>query len=326
MGDTTITNAHGAIDYGMTNDYMFRALLQKSRKTLVGLVSTMLHLQPEDIKEIEITNPICIGKGIDDKTFVLDVNIIMNNNTLLDIEMQVEDLHNWPERSLCYLCRSFDQLNKGELYDKVKPVINIGFLKYTLFKDEPEFYARYSLLNEKTYRKYSDKISIRVLDLTRTDLATEEDKAYGIDAWAKVFLATTWEELRMATESNVYMDDAAQTLYELNADDNVRQQCEARRRALMEEKHKLETIDYLTAEKSKLTNDIIQLTNENNQLTNENNQLTNEKTQLTNEKTQLTNEKAALLRDKEEWTTEKAELISKIEELQTQLAKLQNNT
>lgn len=137
----------------------------------------------------------------------------------------------------------------------VKLVINIGFLKYTLFKDVPEFYAKYSLLNEKTYRKYSDKISVRVLDLTRTDLATE---------------------------SNVYMDDAAQTLYELNADDSVRQQCEARRRAMMEEKHKLEMIEQLTADKSKLTDEI----------------------------NKLTNEKEALLREKEEWTGERENLVS----------------
>lgn len=141
----------------------------------------------------------------------------------------------------------------------MKPTINMGFLKYTLFEDEPEFYAKFSLLNEKSYRKYSDKITVCVVDLTRTDLATEEDKAYGIDTWAKVFLATTWEELRMATESNDYMKDAAQTLYELNADENVRQQCEARRRAIIEEKYKLERIEQLTSENANLNYEIEQL-------------------------------------------------------------------
>ncbi len=281
MGDfAPISNAHGVIDYGMTNDYMFRAILQKSRKTLVGLVSAMLHLNPEEIKDIRITNPIVLGENIDAKAFVLDVNIILNNNIILNLEMQVNNLHNWEERSLCYLCRSFDQLNKGEPYDSVKPVIHIGFLDYTLFPDAPEFYARYSLLNQKTYRRYSDKIAVGVLDLTRTDLATKEDRAYGIDTWAKVFLAKTWEELRMAVESNDYMKDAAQTLYELNSDELIRQQCEARRRAEIEEKRMNDKLEQLA--------------------------------ELMEEKEKWEHEKATLMADN-------AILISKVEELQKQL-------
>ncbi|MFR2512768.1 MAG: hypothetical protein ACLS9K_13205 [Lachnospira eligens] len=34
----------------------------------------------------------------------------------------------------------------------------------------------------------------------------------------------------MAVQSNEYMKDAAETLYELNSDETIRQQCEARRR------------------------------------------------------------------------------------------------
>ena len=232
MGNTApIMVAKGKIDYGLTNDYMFRAILQKSRKTLIGLASALLHLNPEDIKDIEITNPIILGESINAKTFILDVNILLNNSRMLNLEMQVNNLHNWENRSLCYLCSDFSQLNKGDAYEDIKPVINIGILDYTLFEDAPEFYAEFELLNKKTHRRYSDKLGISVLDLTQIDMASDEDKAYGIDTWATVFKAKTWEELRMAVQSNEYMKDAAETLYELNSDETIRQQCEARRRA-----------------------------------------------------------------------------------------------
>lgn len=39
---------------------------------------------------------------------------------------------------------------------------------------------------------YSDKLRISVLNLTRIDLATEEDKSYHIDYWASPFKSTTW--------------------------------------------------------------------------------------------------------------------------------------
>ena len=254
MGNTApIMEAKGKIDYGLTNDYMFRAILQKSRKTLIGLASSLLHLNPEDIKEIEITNPIILGESINAKTFILDVNILLNNSRMLNLEMQVNNLHNWENRSLCYLCSDFSQLNKGDAYEDIKPVINIGILDYTLFEDAPEFYAEFELLNKKTHRRYSDKLGISVLDLTQINMASDEDKAYGIDTWAAVFKAKTWEELRMAVQSNEYMKDAAETLYELNSDETIRQQCEARRRAEIEEKHMQDKMKRLEEEKAELT-------------------------------------------------------------------------
>ena len=215
MGNTApIMVAKGKIDYGLTNDYMFRAILQKSRKTLIGLASALLHLNPEDIKDIEITNPIILGESINAKTFILDVNILLNNSRMLNLEMQVNNLHNWENRSLCYLCSDFSQLNKGDAYEDIKPVINIGILDYTLFEDAPEFYAEFELLNKKTHRRYSDKLGISVLDLTQIDMASDEDKAYGIDTWATVFKAKTWEELRMAVQSNEHMQDKLKKLEE----------------------------------------------------------------------------------------------------------------
>lgn len=58
---------------------------------------------------------------------------------------------NWPERSLCYLCRAFDNLNLGEEYTEVRPAIQIGLLDFTLFEDTPEFFANYYLINKKSY-------------------------------------------------------------------------------------------------------------------------------------------------------------------------------
>ena len=57
-------------------------------------------------------------------------------------------------------------------------------LDYTLFNEYPEFYATYELINVKNYQKYSDNITLNVVNLSRIDLATEEDKQYHIDEWA----------------------------------------------------------------------------------------------------------------------------------------------
>ena len=222
------TNLTGPLTIPMTNDYLFRALLQQNNKVLKGLISSLLHLPFEEIVSVEITNPIELGKSIDDKTFFLDIKVLLNSDTVINLEMQVINEQNWPERSLSYLCRSFDSLNKGEGYLEVKSAIQISLLDFTLFPDNPEFYAEYQLLNVKNCIKYSDKLRLHVLDLTHIDLATEEDKKYQIDYWAALFKTTTWEDLKMLAEKNDAIAEAVETIYKLSEEENIRLQCEAR--------------------------------------------------------------------------------------------------
>ena len=222
-------DATGQFTYGLTNDYMFHAVFQKNPIALKGLIASVLHLSPENITDIIITNPIKIGDQIDDKSFVLDIEILLNSNHILNLEMQVENQLNWQDRSLSYLCRSFDQLYQGEAYTDAKPVTHIGFLNFTPFPDNLEFNATYKIMNTKNHNVYSDKIILNVIDLTQIELATKEDKAYQIDYWARLFKATTWEELRMIAENNVYLENASQTMYELSGDELVQRQCRARR-------------------------------------------------------------------------------------------------
>ena len=287
----------GPITIPMTNDYLFRALLQRNNNVLKGLISALLHLDPVDISSVLITNPIELGKTYDDKDFILDIKLIMNNFVIINLEMQVINEHNWPDRSLNYLCRCFDDLDKGQPYTSAHPVIQIGLLNFTLFPEHPEFYATYQFLNVKNYTLYSDKLRLSVLDLTHTDLATEEDKKYQLDYWASLFKSTTWEELEMLAQNNEYIEQASETIYQLSQEEAIRQQCEARedyyrrengKKAEMEAKYNTikeqqdkinelketvekqqTTIDRISDENTSLKNDLTSAQNEINTLQNE---------------------------------------------------------
>ncbi|MCD8037717.1 MAG: PD-(D/E)XK nuclease family transposase [Lachnospiraceae bacterium] len=211
-------DAHGPLPYNMTNDYLFRAVLQRNNFVLCGLIRSLLHIPKEVSVEAEITNPIVLGDSISDKEIRLDISLILNRSTLINLEMQVVNRFNWKERSLTYLCRSFDQLEHGDDYSDIKPVIHIGFLDYTLFDDAPEFYASYMLMNVKNHRIYSDKFNLRVVDLNQTELATDEDKAYHIDYWAQLFKSTTWEELHMLAEKDEYISEATKAIFQVTTD------------------------------------------------------------------------------------------------------------
>lgn len=220
--------ATGKMPYSLTNDYLFRALLQRNNRVLKHLICALLHLQPEEVETVEIMNPIVLGQAIDNKTFMLDIRVSLNDTAVINLEMQIVNYLNWPERSLSYLCRNFDQLQKGQDYREIKPVIHIGFLDFTLFPKHPEFYATYKMLNVKNHNVFTDKFILSVVDLNQISMATEEDCQWKIDYWAALFKATTWEEVKMLAEKNPILEDAVKTLYEMSEEEEIREQCMAR--------------------------------------------------------------------------------------------------
>lgn len=245
---TSLIYATGPLEYRLTNDYLFRALLQRNNKVLKALICALLHLMIDEVLSVTIENPIELEKSIDSKYFVLDIRVLLNNNTVINLEMQVMDYANWPERSLSYLCRSFDSLEIGEDYLDVKPVIHISFLDFTLFDECPEFYATYMLMNVKTHSVYSDKLRISVVELNQIELATEEDKAFQIDYWAALFKAKTWEDIKMLAEKNEYLNEASETIYQLSAEEQIREQCRAREEYYRIERTMQRQMDSLTAQ------------------------------------------------------------------------------
>lgn len=226
MAEINLTS--GKLPYRLINDYLFRAVFQSRPKALEGLCRAVLHLSKEDTISVTLQNPIELGKKIDDKEYILDLAVLINNSQFLNLEMQVYHDPDWIDRSICYTSRSFDNLNQGQKYSTVLPVTHVGFLNYTLFPEHPEFYATHLLMNEKNFNVYSRKFRVCVIDLTKIELATEEDKYYEIDLWAKVFLANTWEEINMLAQNNEYLQEAVSGVRQLTEEEKIRQQCQAR--------------------------------------------------------------------------------------------------
>ena len=288
----------GALFVPMTNDYLFRALLQRNNLVLKGLICALLHMKEADISSVIITNPIRLGDSIDNKTFVLDINVILNQHHIINLEMQVVNLNNWQDRSLSYLARNFDHLKKGEDYQLTHPVIQIGLLDYTLFPDYPEFYSTYQFLNVKKHTLYSDKLRISVLDLSRIDLATKEDMQYQLDYWAALFKAKTWEELQMLAQNNNYFKEASETVYQLTQEEQIRQQCLAREdynrtmkgieNNFAAQKHEISTL------KKDLADANQQISKQSQQLSEKDQRLSEQSQQLSEQSQQLS-EKDALI-------------------------------
>lgn len=144
--------------------------------------------------------------------------------------MQVANLGNWPERSLTYLCRMFDQLKSGDDYQNIKKTLHIGILDFTP-EDFPQvLYSNYFLYNPETKHKYSDKFGIYMLQLNQIGNPMDEKEKPEIYYWAQFFKAATWEEIKMLAQKNESINQGIVTLKQLTADEKMQMQMEARER------------------------------------------------------------------------------------------------
>ena len=177
------TRFSGPLPFRMTNDFLFKYLLQEDNIILKGIICSFLEMDESEITEINVTNPISLSDDVNAKEMILDIKAILNDTYITNLEMQVINNHDWPERSLTYLCRCFDNLQKGVSYSHVKSATHIGFLDYTLFPEYPEFFSTYQLINPNNVQLYTGKFVLNVVDLALTDEAISDDKIHHRELW-----------------------------------------------------------------------------------------------------------------------------------------------
>ena len=65
-----------------------------------------------------------------------------------------------------------------------------------------------------------------MVDLTHINMATKEDKLYGVDKWAAFFKADKWEDIIMLADQIPSLQTSVETLYQLNTDEQIRETCD----------------------------------------------------------------------------------------------------
>ncbi|WP_026669899.1 Rpn family recombination-promoting nuclease/putative transposase [Butyrivibrio sp. AE3006] len=248
--------------YPMTRNVMFHGVFTRNKVALAGLVRSVLHLKEEDVNDIILLSSTEPPLDADGKLFILDVKVILKDKTIINLEMQTDEDEDWPNRSLSYLCRNYDNLNRGQPYDQVTPTIHIGFLGFTLFKNRTKFCSTYKLCDIDDQHVYSDKFTLKVVQLKQSENATKDDREFGIDRWAKLFLATSREELFMIAQDDASMSEAVKTAILMNEDWELREAM-IRRELYNKKVSRLEKrIEEQDAEIASLADEITRLKNE----------------------------------------------------------------
>lgn len=172
---------------------------EKVRKQFL---SDILGIPLKEIKSVRLVSPFLRKLFRRQKQGILDVALELNNDTKIDIEMQVRMQKHWTKRDLYYLARMYtDELMIGENYDRLPRCISISLLDYELFPDKQEYHSVYRLRDAQG-EELTDLWEVHIIELTKAL------KGSPVDDWIRLFNAREEADLSMIAVKNEGMAEA----------------------------------------------------------------------------------------------------------------------
>ena len=147
-----------------TNDYIFRRIFgrEENKEITKGLISAIIG---KDIKKIELKESRILEKDLrDDKVGILDVKAKLEDETIVNIEMQVVKNSNIEKRILFYWSKLYySQIQEGDNYNKLNKTIVILIADFELdnLKGINKYHTKWQIREEK----YSEKVLTNVLEI-----------------------------------------------------------------------------------------------------------------------------------------------------------------
>ena len=151
----------------ITNDYIFKKIFSKKGNEDI-LKDLLIGILEIPIEKIEVQSEVSLEKElIGNKLGRLDIVAVLNDDTIINIEMQVGKQYNYIDRSLYYWSGSYyNDLKAGEDYSKTKKTIGINILNYELFKEGP-YHEIGRLKREYNNKVITDKMEIHYIQLPK---------------------------------------------------------------------------------------------------------------------------------------------------------------
>ncbi|MDR1262012.1 MAG: Rpn family recombination-promoting nuclease/putative transposase, partial [Oscillospiraceae bacterium] len=120
------------LEHTFKTDTLFKMLFVKYPNLLKRLVAGLLGIPLESIGRFDVTNPEMHPDNLGDKFCRLDINMTVNEQRV-DLEIQVIDEGNYPERTLYYWAREYSSaLKEGGNYAELPRVVVISIMDFKL--------------------------------------------------------------------------------------------------------------------------------------------------------------------------------------------------
>ncbi|MCL1994797.1 MAG: Rpn family recombination-promoting nuclease/putative transposase [Defluviitaleaceae bacterium] len=181
------------LKYKFTNDILCKILFVQHPSLLKRLVANLLKINLESITEFIITNPEMPPEIMGDKFCRLDINMIVDGQRV-DLEIQVSDEGDYPERSLYYWAREYSTaIGEGEEYINLPRTIIISIVGFKIF-DCVEFHSEFHALEVTRHTQLTDKFVMHYFELPKVPKTITKDDELRL--WLSLFNSETDEELK----------------------------------------------------------------------------------------------------------------------------------
>ena len=221
------------------NDVVFSALFSAKNKNLVkSFISSILN---QDISEIDMDKSTHLIKNfIHNKLGILDLRVKLDNKIYCNVEVQLNDEGNMPERMLYYWSRLFgNQLKSGNPYDKLQKTISVGIFDFELdnLKNLPGYCSKWKIIDDEGRKIIlTDLFELYIICLPRLRKYSKEkilkDK---LAQWMLFIDDPKSAEVKEIMKSNSDIKQAVQTLEEISDDEEMRRLAELREKAKLDE-------------------------------------------------------------------------------------------
>ena len=210
-------------------DFAFKELM-RDETVRKGFLSAVLRIKDTDIKKTVLLNTNLPKIHEDEKQGILDVRLTMNNNTEIDIEIQLAYMKAWADRSTFYVSKMLvEQVGINKKYSNIKKCIGINILDFDYIKDTQRFHTVYHLREDTEHIKYTDVMEIHIVELPKLPQNNDGTDLY---SWIKFIKSNDKEEFEMLAKQSQYLKKAYETLEEISADQQKRLEYTARQKAL----------------------------------------------------------------------------------------------
>lgn len=218
-----------------TLDIVFKLLFgaSTSRDSLIALLTAVLR-PPVPITDVRVLNPEIDVEAVGERGIVPDLLVELIDGTRIDVEMQATRRAASRSRSLYYWARTYGgQLQRGQPYADLRPVVSILFLDYCELETE-RFHPVFRIMEAHEHFTYSDAFELHVVELPkrrRPGAAARQEEA-DLLAWSRFLGAETDEEVKEACMSNPDVAKANDLLAALSAKPSAKELARQRRLAL----------------------------------------------------------------------------------------------
>ena len=209
-------------------DIVFKRIFahKGNEEFLTEFLSSLLNIK---IKNIEIMHDIHLEKDIeDDKLGIIDVRAVINDNSIINIEIQLRNEFNIIERSTFYGSKLIsDQLRKNDLYKDLKPVIVICILDYNFFPFEEYINDTVMVLNKHRKFDVNENMKYYYIELPKFR-KTNYNRESIINQWLTFIDSENSKELEEIMKKNNTIKKANDELEYLEGDEAFKRKVELR--------------------------------------------------------------------------------------------------